>query len=99
LIEIKPYQKAIQQACHRYGVKRLELFGSHARHDHRKNSDMDFLVEFDLTRPCLFDRYLGLLEALQEVFAKKVDLVEISSIKNPILIKSINQDKKIVYEA
>ncbi|MEZ4958609.1 MAG: nucleotidyltransferase domain-containing protein [Saprospiraceae bacterium] len=47
MIELKPYHKAIQEICKSQGVKRLELFGSYARNDFKKDSDMDFLVEFD----------------------------------------------------
>ncbi|HFA48957.1 MAG TPA: nucleotidyltransferase domain-containing protein [Bacteroidetes bacterium] len=99
MIEIKPYQNAIKYACQSQGVKKLELFGSYAREDFRADSDMDFLVEFDLSQPSLFDRYLALFEALEKIFKKKIDLVEISSLKNAILIKSINEDRKVIYEA
>ena len=37
----------IINACKANDVKRLELFGSHARTDSTPDSDMDFLVEFN----------------------------------------------------
>ncbi len=47
--EIEKHRKPLMALCHRYGVVRLEIFGSAARggdFDPAK-SDADFLVEFD----------------------------------------------------
>lgn len=99
MIELTPYNKAIKQACHSLGVKKLELFGSYARDDYHQDSDIDFLVEFDLEQPNLFDRYLALMESLEKIFRKNIDLTEVSSLKNAILLKAINKDRKVVYEA
>ncbi len=99
VIEIKPYYKNLEKACQSQGVKKLEIFGSHARSDYHNDSDIDFLVEFDLEQPFLFDRYLTLLEELEKIFKKKVDLTEVSSIRNAILLKSINKDRRVIYEA
>ncbi len=37
-----------------YGVSTLELFGSYARWDQLRDSDLDILIEFDRT-PSLFE--------------------------------------------
>jgi len=62
----------------KYGVTRLALFGSAARGTVRRNSDLDFLVEFD--RPT-FDSYMGVKEYLEDAFRRKVDLVIRDSVK------------------
>ena len=62
----------------RYGVTRLALFGSATRRTMRRNSDLDFLVEFD--RPT-FDSYMGVKEYLEDAFRRKIDLVVSDSVK------------------
>ena len=62
--------------CRRYGVTRLELFGSAATEAFDpERSDLDFLVEFDDDSYGLFDRYFGLKEALEALYGRPVDLV------------------------
>ncbi|MBI4431521.1 MAG: nucleotidyltransferase family protein [Candidatus Omnitrophica bacterium] len=56
----------------KYHVKRLALFGSHARGEGRFSSDIDFVVEFDHKS---FDAYMGLKNFLEELFNCRVDLV------------------------
>jgi hypothetical protein len=90
----------IASACRANDVKRLELFGSRARHDATEESDIDFLVEFNNPlRPGLFDRFLALREALERIVDCRVDLVEASSIENPILRKRIDEARRLVYAA
>ncbi len=61
------------------GVKRASVFGSTARGDSRKNSDIDLLVDFPANKS-LFD-FAGLQLDLEEALGKKVDLVEFETIK------------------
>ena len=58
-----------------FGVKNLVLFGSYASGDQKKDSDVDFLVDFDKGRG-LFDDYTDLLHFLENLFDKKIDLVK-----------------------
>lgn len=62
----------------RYGVKRLGLFGSAARGQARKGSDLDFVVEL---KRKTFDDYMGLKLYLEGLFHKSVDLVLLDAIK------------------
>ena len=64
-----------------FGVKELGVFGSFARGDNGPNSDVDVLV--DLRRETFRD-YMGLLNFLESLFKRKVDLVMKDSIK-PII--------------
>ena len=65
----------------RYGVRRIGLFGSVARGQARKGSDLDFVV--DLERKT-FDDYMGLKFCLEGIFHRKVDLVMVGAIKAPL---------------
>lgn len=93
--------EAIRELCLRYGVARLELFGSAAqgRFD-PTTSDLDFLVEFKEPTPCSrADAYFGLLESLQNLFAIEIDLVEDSAIRNPYFRKGVDAARTVLYAA
>lgn len=90
----------IPELCRRYGVARLELFGS-ATSDafDPQRSDLDFLVEFDADSSRLFDRYFGLKESLEALYGRPVDLVSAGSLQNPYFIEAVNNSRRVVYAA
>jgi predicted nucleotidyltransferase len=57
----------------RHGVSNLRLFGSVARGEERADSDIDLLV--DLADDRGFDDYLGLIEELEKLFGRRVEVV------------------------
>lgn len=64
----------------KYKVKRIGLFGSYVRGDQKGRSDIDFLVEFDLTAfgenfQGYFDNFMDLVFFLEDLFSRKVDLI------------------------
>jgi uncharacterized protein len=67
----------VAELCERYGVRRLDLFGSAAGDGFDPEaSDLDFVVSFEKRDPPdLFGRYFGLEEDLGALFGRKVDLV------------------------
>ena len=63
-----------------YRVKKIGLFGSFGRGDQKRGSDIDLLVEFDVTTfdenfSGYYDNYLALMSKLGKIFQRKVDLV------------------------
>lgn len=90
----------IPELCRRYGVARLELFGSAAGDTFDpQRSDLDFLVEFDADPLRLFDRYFGLKESLEALYGRRVDLVTAGSLRNRYFIEAVNQSRRLVYAA
>lgn len=75
-------------AIKRYGVRRLGLFGSHARGDNSEASDLDFVVEFDTKS---FDAYMDLKAFLENLFETRIDLVLESAVK-PGLRTAISEE-------
>lgn len=58
-----------------------------------------FLVRFSGVNPTeYFGNYMDLKENLENLLSRKVDLVEIQTLKNPIFIQSIERSKTILYE-
>ena len=77
---------AISAICRRYGVAKLEVFGSAARASDfdEQTSDADFLVEYQ--RPARLgplEECFGLRDALTDLLGRDVDLVEPGAVKNP----------------
>ena len=71
-----------------FGVKTIGIFGSVARGSDRRDSDVDVLVELERNS---FDDYMELLFFLEDLFGRKVDLVEKGTIK-PTIRKRVLQD-------
>ena len=88
---------SLRSLCLNYGMQRLELFGSAATSSKLpENSDLDFLVEFQpIAYESYADTYFGLLEDLQHLFGRPVDLVVYSAIKNPYFLQSIERKKTL----
>jgi predicted nucleotidyltransferase len=78
----------------RLGVKSLALFGSVARGEETRRSDLDILVEF--TDAPTFDRFMDTKFFLEDLLGRKVDLVMPQAIK-PRMKPYIMQD--LVYVA
>ncbi len=90
----------LEELCRRYSVLRLDTFGSASTGRNRPESDLDFLVEFlPVPTDAYADTYFGLLEALERLLGKPVDLVVGSAIKNPYFLQSIEETKTPIYEA
>ncbi len=98
---IEMHREQLRALCSRFQVKKLELFGSGGRPDFDPaRSDLDFLVEFlDLEEGTYADTYFGLLESLEQLFGRHVDLVMPSAIRNPYFLKNIERSRQLLYAA
>lgn len=95
---IKNNISEIEKLCNKHHVTELYVFGSVTKENFSTNSDVDFLVRFQNIEPReYFDNYMDLKESLEELLSRNVDLVEIQTVKNPILKRSINRDKISLY--
>jgi len=92
---------SIVALCRRFGVVRLDVFGSVLRDDFRPGqSDVDLLVEFSDRDPYeLAQAYFDLLDELKSLFDGKVDLVMAGAVKNPYIASDIEATKKLLYAA
>lgn len=79
--------KQIEKVIHRhydklkktYHVKSIGIFGSIARGDSHKTSDVDILVE--LSQPVSFFEFIDLEDYLKKILKRKVDLVTKNALK------------------
>jgi len=90
---IERNREQIVALCKKHGVKRLELFGSAARGDDfdPKTSDVDFLYVMDEDSENLADRYFGLIEDLESLLHRKIDLVPLQGTSNPYFWAVVNR--------
>jgi len=88
----------IKYLCKKFHVIEMYAFGSVTSDHFTSESDIDFLVRFSHVDPLeYFDNYMDLKENLEQLLLRKVDLVEIQTIKNPILKRSIERTKILLY--
>jgi len=64
----------------RHGVKRAAIFGSYARGEQKKRSDIDILIKYKNDDKSYFD-LVGLQIELEEILGKKVDLADYGMIR------------------
>ena len=83
--------------CHRFGVVELAVFGSTARGDVRRDSDVDLLYVLapDARLGFAIDR---LEDELAELFGRKVDLVSKKSLHR-LLRNDVLDEARILYAA
>lgn len=88
-------------ACKQHHVETISLFGTAAKNALREDSDIDLLVEFsdDIDVLEYADNYFSLLDRLQGILNRKVDLVSSKSLKNPVLKEDIYRSKVDLYAA
>ncbi len=95
---VKRHLKELISLCDQYKVDKMYLFGSALTSKFNDESDVDFLVTFKTSEiDDYFDNYLDFKENLITLLGRDVDLLEEQSLRNPILIKSINESKELVY--
>ena len=97
---IEDKREDIRRLCERYKVKRLEVFGSAVKcHFDPETSDLDFLVEYLELEPEEHAKaYFGLVEELEALMGRPIDLVMTRAIRNPYFLRSINKNRTTIYE-
>ena len=89
------YREKIAQVAKANHIRYLALFGSYARGEQTKTSDIDFLVEFN--KPIGFFELLDAEEQLSQLLGKKVDLVTTGGLSKYIK-PYIQDDLTTIYE-
>jgi predicted nucleotidyltransferase len=98
---LEGHRLELGELCRKYRVRRLDVFGSAACGDFNEHSsDVDLLVEFDdMPHADRADAYLGFLTAVEALLGRRVDLVELGAVRNPYLLRGIEESRELVYAA
>ena len=90
--------EGIIDLCKRHKVRQMFIFGSVLTKRFKKNSDIDFIVDFQgVDLYDYADNYFDLKNSLEHLFQREVDLLEDKAIKNPFLRQSIDSSKRLIY--
>lgn len=87
----------LAELCWRYGIARLEVFGSVARGEQRPDSDVDLLYTLEGGRALGWE-VEDLVESLTEVFHRPVDLVSRRSL-HPMIRDRVMAEAETLYAA
>ncbi len=78
----------------RFGIEKIAIFGSFARGEEKKDSDIDVYVEFEVGKIDL-KGYMAFIEELENLLGRKVDVITKAgkeTIRIPSIKKSIEKD-------
>jgi len=88
----------IVMLCQKYNVSKLYVFGSVLTNRFNEQSDIDLIVDFDKKKiDDYFNNYFDFKYSLEDVFGRKVDLLEEKPIQNKYLKQSIDDSKQLIY--
>jgi uncharacterized protein len=91
---------AIQRLAREHKVTSLEVFGSVVTGQFKATSDIDMLVGFMPLEPTDYSQhYFALKHSLEDLLARKVDLLEVDSLDNPYFLKAIEIERTVLYAA
>lgn len=92
---IEKIKSKIVDILKKNNVKRAGIFGSYATGKQKKNSDIDIVVDIKDKNMNLLG-FIGLINLLESVLKKKVDLVEYNAIKPRIKDRILNEEVRII---
>lgn len=93
--KMKALYNQIVELAHKYGAKRLVLYGSRARGDNRHNSDIDLAV-YEMPEKNRANFWMD-CEELPTLL--KFDIVHITDDMNPVFLANIKKDGVELYAA
>jgi predicted nucleotidyltransferase len=93
----KEIEKKLAEICQKNGIVFMVIFGSFARGEQKKKSDIDIAIEFEKgSQKSLLD-LVRIENELRKVFKRKVDLGIFSSL-NPYIMEDVKKEMRIIYE-
>ena len=93
--EIEKISPKIIKILKKYNIKKAGIFGSYARGEQKKNSDIDIAVKIENKNMSLLD-FMRLMNLLKQILRRKVDLVVYSAIKPRIKERILKEEIRII---
>ena len=92
---IAQIKKKIEKPLRDAGVVRAGIFGSYARGEQTKNSDIDILIEVKGRKFSLLD-LVGLENKIHKILKKKIDLLPYGAINKYLKEKILSEEVQIL---
>ncbi len=91
----------LKAICQSLKIKRLYAFGSAVSGNFTEDSDIDFLISFveNISIEEYTNNYFELQYRLRDLLKREIDIVTERTLSNPYFIESLNESKKLIYEA
>ena len=89
----------IEDFCLRWKISEFSFFGSVLREDFGPESDVDVLISFEPEIPWNLYDWMDMIEELQEILGREVDVVEKSGLRNPFRRQAILTNRRVIYAA
>lgn len=90
----------IRKLCKENSVNSLYAFGSVTSEEFTSDSDVDLIIDIDSSDPEKYSqKYFEFKFQLQAILDRDIDLIEKRALRNPILLKKIEQNKIPLHEA
>ena len=80
-----------------YPIEKAWIFGSYARGEETRKSDIDIMVRFDKDADISLFDYIKIMNRLKDFLHKKVDLVEEGQLRRWAQ-ESVDKEKILIYE-
>jgi len=87
--------RALVTNLRRHGAKSIAVFGSYARHQEKKSSDIDLIVKFKKQKSLM--ELVGIELELGERVGKKIELLTEKSI-SPYIIGQVKKEMVVLYK-
>jgi predicted nucleotidyltransferase len=92
------YRNSLPPICRKYHVEKLYAFGSVLTDRFGPDSDVDLIVDFTgVPIEEMFDTFFDFKYALEGLFNRPVDLMAEQPIRNPVLRRSVETTKQLIY--
>lgn len=87
-------REEIINIAEKHGAYNVRIFGSVAREEDDEKSDIDFLIDYDLSKITPWFPS-GLMQDLQSILGRKVDIVTVEGLKERIREKVLEEAIKL----
>lgn len=95
MVSVNDIKNSIEPIAKHYGVKKVYLFGSYAKHCETEQSDIDLLIEKG--SPMSLLKLSGMRQEVEEALGISVDLLTLSGIEDDFK-KDIEGTEILIYE-
>jgi predicted nucleotidyltransferase len=93
----KGLEEKLAEICRKNDIVFMAIFGSFARGEQNRKSDIDIAIEFERNSEKSLLDLVRIENELRKVFKRKVDLGIFSSL-NPYIVEDVKNEMRVIYE-